>query len=98
MYYKSSITGKILTETQVNVLNDIWGGEEVNAQVERGCLIPMEEKPSVVDLIKSRNLASAAFRYKEIHGGTIADAWTAVKTIRADVSRFKRMNKKEETK
>ena len=38
MYYRSTATGKILSEGSVKILNDIFGGDTVSSMVTDGLL------------------------------------------------------------
>lgn len=85
-YYRSNPTGKILSENSLKVLNDVFGNDVVPSMVEDGLLVSIET-PSVVDCIRSGNMATAIARYREIHDCGMEEAKKAVYSIRADISR-----------
>lgn len=97
MYYRSTATGKILSEGSARILNDIFGGDTVASMVSDGLLVSIEN-PSVVDCICSGNMASAITRYREIHDCGLAEAKKAVYSMRADVSRVRNIYKKKQKK
>ena len=97
MYYRSTATGKIMSEGSVRILNDIFGGETVDSMISDGLLVGIEN-PSVVDCICSGNMASAITRYREIHDCSLADAKKAVYAMRSDVSRVRSIHKKKQKK
>ena len=98
-YYRSSATGKILCESSLRVLNDLFGEDTIPSMITDGLLV-IVENPSVVDCIRSGNMISAFARYREIHDCSAEEAKKAVHAIRADISRtqsiYKRKQKKAE--
>lgn len=97
MYYRSTATGKILSEGSVRILNDIFGNDTVTSMVTDGLLVGIEN-PSVVDCICSGNMISAITRYREIHDCNLAEAKKAVYAMRSDVSRVRGIYKKKQKK
>lgn len=97
MYYRSTATGKILSEGSVKILNDIFGGDTVSSMVTDGLLVGIED-PSVVDCINSGNMISAVTRYREIHDCGVSEAKKAVYSMRADASRVRNIYKKKQKK
>lgn len=97
MYYRSTATGKILSEGSVRILNDVFGDEAVANMMNDG-LLESIENPSVVDCIRSGNMASAITRYREIHECGLAEAKKAVYAMRSDVSRVRSIYKKKQKK
>ena len=97
MYYRSTATGKIMSEGSLRILNDIFGGETVTSMISDGLLVSIEN-PSVIDCICSGNMASAIIRYREIHECGLAEAKKAVYAMRADVSRVRSIQKKKQKK
>ena len=95
MYYKSNVTGKILTEGQIQHHCDVYGDDTIATDIEMGILTKVES-PSVVDFIKCGNMAGATLRYRELHNCKTKDAYDAVFAMKRDMRRFsKKGNKKE---
>lgn len=96
-YYRSSATGKILSENSIRILNDIFGDDTVSNMVSDELLVTIES-PSVVDCIGSGNMATAITRYREIHGCGLAEAKKAVYAMRSDIYRVRGIRKKKRKK
>ena len=96
-YYRSTATGKIMSENSLRVLNDIFGGDTVSSMMSDG-LLEIVEEPSVIDCICSGNMATAITRYREIHGCGLADAKKNVYAIRSDMARARGINRKKQKK
>ena len=95
MYYKSNITGKILTEGQIQHHCDVYGDDTIVADIKIGILTKVES-PSVIDFIKCGNMSGATLRYKELHNCKTKAAYDAVFAMKRDMRRFsKKGNKKE---
>ena len=95
MYYKSNITGKILTEGQIQYHCDVYGDDTIAKDINIGILTKVES-PSVIDFIKCGNMAGATLRYKELHNCKTKDAYDAVFAMKRDMRRIsKKGNKKE---
>ena len=95
MYYKSNITGKILTEGQIQHHCDVYGDDTIAADIKIGILTKVES-PSVIDFIKCGNMAGATLRYRELHNCKTKAAYDAVFAMKRDIRRFsKKGNKKE---
>lgn len=95
MYYMSEHTGKIFTEAQISIVNDIYGKDELKDCLEAASIVEVEN-PSVVDFIKCNNIAGAVLRYREIHNCKTKAAYDAVYTMKRDMHRFNKKNGKEE--
>ena len=65
MYYKSNVTGKILTEGQIQHHCDVYGDDTIATDIEMGILTKVES-PSVIDFIKCGNMAGATLRYRAV--------------------------------
>ena len=96
-YYRSTATGKILTDTSLRIINDVFGDETISKMISDGLLVIVED-PSVIECINSGNMLSAFSRYCEIHNCTMEEAKKAVYTIRADVFRIKNIQSRKEKK
>jgi hypothetical protein len=96
-YYRSKATGKILSEGSLKVLNDVFGNEVIPNMVADGLLVSIET-PSVVECIRSGNLASAFTRYRELHDCTMDEAKKAVYSMCADISRTNGVIKRKKKK
>lgn len=95
MYYKSNVTGKILTEGQIQHHCDVYGNDTIATDIEMGILTKVES-PSVIDFIKCGNTAGAMLRYRELHNCKTKAACDAVFAMKRDMRRFsKKGNKKE---
>lgn len=95
MYYKSIVTGKILTENQIQHHCDVYGDNTITTDIEMGILTKVES-PSVIDFIKCGNMAGATLRYRELHNCKTKDAYDAVFAMKRDMRRIsKKGNKKE---
>ena len=95
MYYKSNITGKILTEGQIQYHCDVYGDDTIAKDINIGILTKVES-PSVIDFIKCGNMAGATLRYRELHNCKTKDAYDAVFAMKRDMRRFSKKGKKKE--
>lgn len=95
MYYKSNVTGKILTEGQIQHHCDVYGDDTVAVDIEMGVLTEVEA-PSVIDFIKCGNMAGATLRYRELHNCKTKAAYDAVFAMKRDMHRINKKNGKEE--
>lgn len=95
MYYKSNVTGKILTENQIQYHCDVYGDDTIATDIEMGILTKVES-PSVVDFIKCGNMAGATLRYRELHNCKTKAAYDAVFAMKRDMRRFNERNGKED--
>lgn len=89
-YYKSTITGKILTQHDLDILDDIYGENTAWNAIGTG---PIEkiDPPSVIDCIKNAySEVVAIHRYREINNCKLADATKAVREIKARMKRNKK--------
>lgn len=87
-YYMSKHTGKLFTERQIKIVNDIYGKDELKDCLETKSIIPVEA-PTVIDFLESENLKGAISRYEEIHDCELTEAYNMVKRIERDMERFK---------
>lgn len=95
MYYKSNITGKILTEDQIQHHCDVCGNDAIAVDINMG-ILTIVENPSVVDFIKCDNMIGAMTRYRELHNCKTKDAYDAVYAMKRDMHRINKKNDKEE--
>lgn len=95
MYYKSNVTGKILTEGQIQHHCDVYGDGTIAVDIEMGALTEVEV-PSVIDFIKCGNMAGATLRYRELHNCKTKAAYDAVFAMKRDMHRINKKNGKEE--
>lgn len=95
MYYKSNVTGKILTEGQIQHHRDVYGDDTIATDIEMGILTKVES-PSVIDFIKCGNMAGATLRYRELHNCKTKAAYDAVYAMKRDMHRFNKKNSKED--
>lgn len=90
-YYKSSITDNIFTETQINIVNDIYGEDKVKSSLEFGVFKKIEN-PSVVDFLNCRNFAGAVARYRDIHNVNLKEATNSVRSMRSFMEKLRNGN------
>lgn len=88
-YYKSNTTGRIFTQNDVNVLNDIYGETGVNKLIESG-LLEKIEPPSVIDCLKKSRFSVAAMRYREINGTDVTETVAQVREIQKKLNKAKK--------
>ena len=92
-YYRSNITGSILTEGSIRVLNDIYGNSAVCEAIDSGS-IEVVTDPDIIECIKYGRGSAAVFRYRELHPDvSIQDAFDAVKKIRKDMRWIRKTGK-----
>ena len=81
-YYKSTITGKILTQHDLDIFDDIYGENSAWNAIGTGSIEKIDP-PSVIDCIKnSSSEVVAVRRYREINNCKLADAVEAVREIK----------------
>ena len=80
MYYRSAITGKIVSS--VSVLDDIYGKGQVKLLVNAGTLQEVED-PDLIDMIKNGTGVAAVLRYRELNECGLLEAKTQVEAMRA---------------
>lgn len=88
-YYKSSITGKILTQHDVDILDDIYGEDAAWHAIDTGSIEKIDP-PSVIDCIKHSREFVAVHRYREINKCSPGDAVKAVRELKARMKRNKK--------
>lgn len=87
-YYRSTITGNLFNETDLMVVDDIYGANAVEKVISDGTLEEIEP-PSVVDFLKEGYKARATRRYREIHGCSLKEAVDAVRKIEKEMEKLK---------
>ena len=95
MYYKSNVTGKILTEGQIQHHCDVYGENAIALDIDLGILTKVES-PSVIDFIKCGNMSGATLRYKELHNCKTKAAYDAIFAMKRDMRRINKKGNKEE--
>ena len=65
-YYKSTVTGKILSGGDLILVRDAIG-DALDWMLDNGKIVRIET-PSVVDFLKQNRMVDAIRRYKEING------------------------------
>lgn len=91
-YYKSNTTGRIFTQNDVNVLNDIYGEAGVNKLIESGSFEKIES-PSVIECLKKSRFHIAVARYREINNVDLNEATTQVREIQKKLNKVKKAKK-----
>ena len=87
-YYRATRTGKIISESRVLVLIDIYGYDKLDSLIRARILKPF--KPTVIDLLKQDQKIEAVRLYKDIHNCTLREALDMVNLIIDDINRFRR--------
>ena len=95
MYYKSNVTGKILTEGQIQHHCDVYGDDTLATDIEMGILTKVEF-PSVIDFIKCGNMAGATLRYRELHNCKTKAAYDDAFATKRDMRRISQLRNKKE--
>ena len=93
-YFRSTITGKIVTSRDIWSANDILGKDASEKMLADGAIEPVEE-PSIIDCIKSGGMPAAFSRYCEIHNCGMAEAKEAVRNMRSDYYRLHNIRNKK---
>ena len=96
-YYRSTATNKILTENSLKILDDVFGDETIAKMTSDGLLVSIET-PSIIECIRSGNMASAFTRYRELHDCTMDEAKKNVYAMRANMSRTAAIMKRKAKK
>lgn len=87
-YYRSTRTGRIISESRILVLNDIYGYDKLDSLIRARILKPF--KPTVIDLLEQDQKMEAVKLYKDIHNCTVREALDMVNLITGDMIRFGR--------
>lgn len=87
-YYRSTRTGRIISESRILVLNDIYGYDKLYSLIKARLLKPF--KPTIIDLIEQNQKMEAVKLYKDIHNCTVREALDMVNLIIDDMNRFRR--------
>lgn len=93
-YFRSAITGKIVTHRDIWSANDIFGKDKLEELLADGTLEPVAE-PSVIDCVSSGSTPAAMARYCEIHNCDMATAKAAIQNIRTDYYKIHNARKKK---
>lgn len=90
-YYRSKITGRIVTDTDLEWARLTYG---------EGVLILINyssdeiDNPSVIDILRDGRFAQAVHRYREIHDCSLKEAFDMTRKIRDDLERFQTRQKR----
>lgn len=87
-YYRSTRTGRIISESRILVLNVIYGYDKLYSLIRARLLKPF--KPTIIDLIEQNQKMEAVKLYKDIHNCTVREALDMVNLIIDDMNRFRR--------
>lgn len=87
-YYRSNRTGRIISESRILVLNDIYGCDILDSLISARLLKPF--KPTIIDLLEQDQKIEAVRLYKDIHNCTLREALDMVNLIIDDMNRFRR--------
>ena len=83
VYFKSTITGKIITYPYD--LDTIYGDGAVERAIHGKILEKLDPTPTVIDCLKYGSKLIAIKRYREIHGTTLKEARDMVEKIMDDI-------------
>lgn len=94
-YFRSTITGKIVTGNFVDKMADIYGDDLLGKYIIDKILVHIDP-PDVIDCLKYDSISVAVVRYQEIHPEVTWDeAWKMVKKIQKDILYFQSKEKEE---
>lgn len=80
-YYRSTITGKLLTGAAARNIEHVYGDGEIDKLIANGVLELVLE-PSVEECLEFGNEAAAMTRYRDIHNCTLREAHDAIRKMR----------------
>lgn len=88
-YYRSSITGVIINNYELDNLEKVIGSKRVNQFFKDGTFFKLRNLPSVERILNSGgSLVCAINRYREIYPDiNVKDAMAAVKSLRVKVEK-----------
>lgn len=95
MYYRSSVTGRIITDTSLKVIEDIYGKNGLNNAIKYDVVCKIDPDPSVIDCIEYGTTVAAIMRYREIHKCSRKEARKGVARIKRDMARFAKKGDKK---
>lgn len=87
-YYRSTRIGRIISESRILVLIDIYGCDKLDSLIRARTVKPF--KPTVIDLLEQNQKIEAVRLYKDIHNCTLREALDMVNLIIDDINRFRR--------
>lgn len=89
MWYRSKLSGKIITSGTATAIDLVHGDGQFNQMIEDGQIIPIDP-PSVIDILRENgSIAAACQRYREIHpDADLKTARAAVGRLQCDMARF----------
>lgn len=87
MYYISNVTGNIISDGMIRVLDYVYGENGVSDAVKFGTIRAIDD-PSVIDCIRHGTGTTALIRYRELHQCTLREARNGVDQIKKDMKRF----------
>lgn len=90
-YYRSTKTGKIISESRALVLVDIYGFCKLDGLIKQRILKPF--RPTVIDLLEQDQRIEAVRLYKDIHNCTLREAVDMVNLIKEDMERLRKSGK-----
>lgn len=87
-YYRSTRTGRIISDSRILVLIDVYGCDKLDSLIRARILKPF--KPTIIDLLEQNQKIEAVRLYKDIHNCTLREALDMVNLIIDDMNRFRR--------
>lgn len=85
MYYRSNVTGCIISGGSIRILDDVYGKNGVMDTIKNGTITPIED-PTVMECILHGSKVAAYIRYRETHTNcTLSEARTAVEKMEQEL-------------
>lgn len=90
MWYRSAMTRKVISDSQLRVFINVYGENAVTDMIRLGLLKRIKD-PTVIDiLLDTKSTLMAALRYREIHNTTFRKAVDMTEKIKEDLDKFKK--------
>lgn len=100
-YYQNKHTGRIFDETALKFAKEVYG-DQVEMDLECGYLLPLEQEPDCVTLIRKAAFSTAVRRYMEINEVGYKEAQAGVRgivdTMNGTKKKYKHAKKNKEEK
>ena len=93
MYYRSNITGRIITTA--SVIDEVYGTGTVDSMLRQGMLEKIES-PDMIDVLRHGSRLVSIMRYRDIHQCGLAEARDRVAMMLEDLNKFSSYREGEE--
>lgn len=90
-YYRSEITGKILSDVSLGTFYNVYGrgADNIVDSSIKGYVLKQIDPPEVIECVKHGCGATAVIRYREVHPEcSLKEARKAVRLMKKDLIRF----------